>query len=192
MARIVIIGQAPGRHDLHARAGRVIDVGEVGRGRRRPGLDAGVEAEGGAAVGDVDPSTAGHEVVAGAGFAHRGAVDVALGAGDDDDVERIRVECQPALRRRRYFQGRGIRGVKDVAWLTPDGHEMTDGAWNADFVRSLGMLLPGDKASAIGDQIPVGRMGTPEEIGGICLFLASDAAGYINGATIWADGGGGF
>jgi NAD(P)-dependent dehydrogenase (short-subunit alcohol dehydrogenase family) len=40
--------------------------------------------------------------------------------------------------------------------------------------------------------IPVGRMGTPDEIGGICVFLASPAASYINGATLWADGGGGF
>ena len=54
--------------------------------------------------------------------------------------------AQPALRRRKYFQGRSIRGggVKDVAWLAPDGREMTDEAWNADFVRSLGMLLAGD------------------------------------------------
>src|SRR5205823_2282653 len=52
---------------------------------------------------------------------------------------------QPVLRRRKYFQGRSIRGgdVKDVAWLAPDGREMTDDAWNAHFVRSLGMLLPG-------------------------------------------------
>jgi isoamylase len=52
---------------------------------------------------------------------------------------------QPVLRRRKYFQGRNIRGgdVKDVAWLAPDGHEMTDEAWNADFVKSLGMLLNG-------------------------------------------------
>jgi glycogen operon protein len=52
---------------------------------------------------------------------------------------------QPVLRRRKYFQGRNIRGgdVKDVAWLAPDGHEMTDEAWNADFVRSLGMMLNG-------------------------------------------------
>jgi isoamylase len=52
---------------------------------------------------------------------------------------------QPALRRRRYFQGRSIRGggVKDVAWLAPDGREMTDDTWNAEFVRSLGMLLSG-------------------------------------------------
>jgi len=52
---------------------------------------------------------------------------------------------QPALRRRKYFQGRNIRGgeVKDVAWLAPDGREMTDETWNADFVRSLGMMLNG-------------------------------------------------
>jgi glycogen operon protein len=50
---------------------------------------------------------------------------------------------QPVLRRRKYFQGRSLRGVKDLVWLAPDGREMTDEAWNADFVRSFGMLLPG-------------------------------------------------
>src|SRR6476659_1196897 len=54
--------------------------------------------------------------------------------------------AQPALRRRKYFQGRSIRGseIKDVAWLTPDGKEMDDAAWNAGFVRSLGLMLAGD------------------------------------------------
>ena len=33
-------------------------------------------------------------------------------------------------------------------------------------------------------------MGTPDEIGGLCMFLASPAAGYVTGATLWADGGG--
>lgn len=42
------------------------------------------------------------------------------------------------------------------------------------------------------EAIPVGRMGNPAEIGGICVFLASPAAAYINGTTLWADGGGGF
>jgi glycogen operon protein len=53
---------------------------------------------------------------------------------------------QPALRRRKYFQGRDIRGggVEEMVWLTPDGSEMTDEAWNATFVRSLGMLLAGE------------------------------------------------
>jgi len=50
---------------------------------------------------------------------------------------------EPVLRRRKYFQGRSIRGGKDVAWLAPDGREMTDEAWSADFVRSIGVLLSG-------------------------------------------------
>jgi isoamylase len=52
---------------------------------------------------------------------------------------------QPALRRRRYFQGRSIRGggVKDLAWYAPNGEEMNDEAWNADFVRSIAMMLNG-------------------------------------------------
>src|SRR5947209_12721269 len=54
------------------------------------------------------------------------------------------------------------------------------------------LLLPGDASAAIRDKIPVGRMGTPEDIGNICLFLVSEQGSYINGATIWADGGGGF
>jgi acetoacetyl-CoA reductase len=38
-------------------------------------------------------------------------------------------------------------------------------------------------------QIPVGRLGEPEEIARCVLFLASDAAGFITGATITANGG---
>ena len=54
------------------------------------------------------------------------------------------------------------------------------------------LLLPENREqwSATIEGIPVGRMGTADEIGGICTFLASDAASYLNGATIWADGGG--
>ena len=61
---------------------------------------------------------------------------------------------QPALRRRKYFQGRNIRGgdVKDVAWLAPDGHEMDDAAWNAGFVRSIGMLLSGSAIEEVDER----------------------------------------
>ncbi len=38
-------------------------------------------------------------------------------------------------------------------------------------------------------QIPVGRLGTPEEIARCVLFLASDDAGFITGSTISANGG---
>ena len=63
-------------------------------------------------------------------------------------------QSQPALRRRKYFQGRSIRGgeVKDLAWLAPDGREMTDEAWSADFVRSLGMLLNGSAIEEVNER----------------------------------------
>ena len=38
-------------------------------------------------------------------------------------------------------------------------------------------------------RIALGRIGQPEEIGGALVFLASDAARYITGATIAIDGG---
>jgi len=38
-------------------------------------------------------------------------------------------------------------------------------------------------------RIPLGRLGHPEEIGGALVFLASEAASYITGATIAIDGG---
>lgn len=37
--------------------------------------------------------------------------------------------------------------------------------------------------------IPVGRMGTPEEIGHMVSFLAHDLSGFITGATLSANGG---
>ncbi len=38
-------------------------------------------------------------------------------------------------------------------------------------------------------QIPVARMGKPEEIADICVFLASEKAAFITGSTITANGG---
>jgi NAD(P)-dependent dehydrogenase (short-subunit alcohol dehydrogenase family) len=39
--------------------------------------------------------------------------------------------------------------------------------------------------------IPLGRPGQPHEIGRVVLFLASDAASFVTGQTIYVDGGGG-
>jgi 3-oxoacyl-[acyl-carrier protein] reductase len=39
------------------------------------------------------------------------------------------------------------------------------------------------------ENVPAGRLGTPEEFGDLVAFLASDRAAYINGATIPIDGG---
>ena len=37
----------------------------------------------------------------------------------------------------------------------------------------------------------VGRMGRPEDIAGVALFLISDAAGYMTGEIVNVNGGGG-
>jgi 2-deoxy-D-gluconate 3-dehydrogenase len=56
--------------------------------------------------------------------------------------------------------------------------EMTGGI-REDPVRSKSML----------DRIPAGRWGTPEDVAGPVVFLASDAAAYVHGVILPVDGG---
>jgi 2-deoxy-D-gluconate 3-dehydrogenase len=46
-----------------------------------------------------------------------------------------------------------------------------------------------DRSAAILDRIPAGRWGTPDDVAGAAVFLASPAASYINGYTLAVDGG---
>ena len=51
------------------------------------------------------------------------------------------------------------------------------------------MAVPEKVRESIIAQIPVGRLGEPEEIARCDVFLASDEAGFITGSTITANGG---
>jgi len=51
------------------------------------------------------------------------------------------------------------------------------------------MALSDKVRESIEAQIPVGRLGTPEEIARCVVFLASDDAGFITGSTLTANGG---
>lgn len=69
----------------------------------------------------------------------------------------------------------GPKGIRTNAiapgYMTKEG--LTDEVLNAPFTKT----------------IPLGRPGLPEELGAAAVFLASDAASYINGHTLNVDGG---
>ena len=50
----------------------------------------------------------------------------------------------------------------------------------------------GDEAgiAAVGATVPLGHMGTPDDVAGACLFLASPLAAYVSGANLIVHGGG--
>lgn len=77
------------------------------------------------------------------------------------------------------LKGRGIR----VNVVSP-GPVRTPG---------LGGLVPDEHRQGLFDalaaQVPLGRLGEPEEIGKVVAFLASDAASFINGTELFVDGG---
>jgi NAD(P)-dependent dehydrogenase (short-subunit alcohol dehydrogenase family) len=74
----------------------------------------------------------------------------------------------------------GPEGIRTNA-VVPGPIEGTEG---------MARLAPGEAARArIAAGVPLGRFGTPADVAAVCLFLASDAAAYVNGAIVHADGG---
>ncbi len=49
--------------------------------------------------------------------------------------------------------------------------------------------VPAEQEHLIPTWIPVGRFGTPADIAGVALFLASDLSAFVTGTTVHADGG---
>jgi NAD(P)-dependent dehydrogenase (short-subunit alcohol dehydrogenase family) len=48
---------------------------------------------------------------------------------------------------------------------------------------------PDDARAVLAAQVPVGRIGTPDEVAAAVTFLASEAAAYVTGAVLPVDGG---
>jgi L-rhamnose 1-dehydrogenase len=49
--------------------------------------------------------------------------------------------------------------------------------------------IPQEDLIRLAQRIPLGRLGTPQDLVGPALFLASSVAEYITGATLVVDGG---
>ena len=49
--------------------------------------------------------------------------------------------------------------------------------------------LPDEQKEALASQIPMGRLGTPDEVASAVLFLAGDSGSYITGQTLHVNGG---
>jgi 3-oxoacyl-[acyl-carrier protein] reductase len=61
------------------------------------------------------------------------------------------------------------------------------GMTETEGVKDLGITL--DMAKAIGAPIPLGRLGRPDDIAQVALFLASDQSSWLTGERITASGG---
>jgi NAD(P)-dependent dehydrogenase (short-subunit alcohol dehydrogenase family) len=59
------------------------------------------------------------------------------------------------------------------------------GVFDTDLMRNI----PAEKVDAICSQIPIGRLGRPEEVASMIAFLASDECSYATGATFDINGG---
>ena len=72
----------------------------------------------------------------------------------------------------------GPHGIR-VVGLAPGGVEDTEG---------MKRLLPENMRETVFKALPLQRFSTAKEMGSIAVFLVSEAAGYISGTTVVADG----
>jgi NAD(P)-dependent dehydrogenase (short-subunit alcohol dehydrogenase family) len=80
-----------------------------------------------------------------------------------------------------------INTVAPAAIETPDA-EMPDGAVELSTIHAYMSSAPGVRDKLVGE-IPLGRIGRPDEVANVCLFLASPLSSFVHGATLMVDGG---
>lgn len=86
----------------------------------------------------------------------------------------------------------GVAMLTKVAALELGRHRIRVNAIGPGLIHTpltAGMMqIPGLQA-AFEHEAPIGRVGEPEDVAGLALYLASDAASLMSGQTIYIDGG---
>jgi 3-oxoacyl-[acyl-carrier protein] reductase len=75
--------------------------------------------------------------------------------------------------------------AKEVASRGITVNTVAPGFIDTDMTRAL----TDDQRKTLSDQIPMARLGTPEDIAAAVQFLCSPQAGYITGQTLHVNGG---
>src|SRR3989338_5597073 len=89
----------------------------------------------------------------------------------------------------------GIVGMTEtlaVEWagLGITVNAIAPGAIDTPMVREPGKVFAGERMEEIVKRVPLKRIGKPEEVSAMVVFLVSEEASYVTGATFYVDGGG--
>ena len=84
----------------------------------------------------------------------------------------------------------GVIGMTKV-WARELGkHGITANAIAPGFIETeMALAVPAKVLALMAERTPVRRLGRPEEVAAAYLFLASEQAGFVNGAVLSVDGG---
>jgi 2-hydroxycyclohexanecarboxyl-CoA dehydrogenase len=87
----------------------------------------------------------------------------------------------------------GITGLTKSLALEYATHGIRVNAMAPDVTETLqvpySQWVPPEDEHLIPVWVPVGRFGTPSDVAGVALFLASDLASFVTGTTVHVDGG---
>ena len=86
------------------------------------------------------------------------------------------------------------KSLARTAYLVRDGITFNTVAPGGIWIEGTGVVNERDRdpqafAGWVDGEFPLGRLGTPEEVANVIVFLCSPAASLVNGATIAVDGG---